>query len=82
MFGDHPNVEPAFTFDELCSTDVVDVLAALLAVVYAFVIEADLRLVVPHVDECFIFAVAEPDLRARASEPAIDQDESQPRLLW
>src|SRR3954469_16552376 len=74
---DHAHGEPALAIDELSATDVVPVLAAILAVVGALVVEPDLRFVVPHVDERLGQSVADPDLGSRGWQAVLDEEESQ-----
>ncbi len=73
VFLDDAHVEPTLAMDELGATDVVHVLAAILAVVGALIVEPDLRLVVAHVDKRLAVAVADPDLRSRSGQAIINE---------
>ena len=81
VFLDYADVDPALAIDQVHPADVVDVLASILAMVCAFVVEADHRLVVTHIDECFAKSVADPDLCSRSRQTSVDQDQAQARLL-
>ena len=75
VFSDDSDVDPTPPVYQLGPPDVMDVLDANLAVVRAFVIEADHRLVVTHIDECLIGPVADPDLGPRRWQPVVNEDQ-------
>ena len=77
VFLDDAKVEPTLAVDELSATDVVHVLAAVVAMVGAFVVESDLRLVVAHVDERLVESIADPDLRSRSGQAIVDEEQTQ-----
>src|SRR6476646_9671735 len=82
MFRDHTNVDTSSPLDQFPATDVVHVLAAILAVMHAFVIQSDHRFVVANIDECLTDPVGHTDLRSRSRQPAVDKDETKPGFLW
>ena len=51
VLGDDVDVDPALSVDQLGPADVVDVPAAIGHVLLTVVIQADLRLVITHIDE-------------------------------
>jgi len=73
VFGDHAEVVPPLPLDELCSPNVVNVLPAILAVVCALVVQTHLGLVVPHVDECGLHAVAHLYLSSGGGQAVVDE---------
>ena len=81
VFADYANADPALPLDKFGSSDVMHVLPAVGAVMCTFVIEADHRLVVPHVYERQIRPIAYLDLCSRGWQPGVDKDQAQPRFL-
>jgi hypothetical protein len=65
VFGDDVQVEPALAAHQLVAPDVMDESRATRLMKLAVVIEADHRLVPPHVEERVVGAVGDVDLGAR-----------------
>jgi hypothetical protein len=73
VFCDDFDVDPALAVDQLGSANVVHISIAVCLVLLAVVVEADFRLVITHVDECFVDAVANANLGARRRKPVVNE---------
>jgi hypothetical protein len=82
VFCDNLNVDPAFAVEQFGSANVVHISIAVGLVLLAVVVEADLRLVIAHVDECVVHAVANTNLGARQRKPVVNENQPYPRFLW
>lgn len=73
------SIQPS-RFDELVAADVMHHSRAVGGVVFTFVVQTDLDVVVPHIDERLVETVGHPDLGTRTPIARVDEKQPQPGL--